>query len=58
MPATGISKIWAFFNSSFRDRPNDILGAGLSAFKAEWDAMPEKDKADIRKGIEDGSLTY
>lgn len=54
---TGISKIWAFFKSSFTDRPSD-KGTGLTAFKAEWDDLPENDKADIRKGVENGSLTY
>jgi hypothetical protein len=54
----GISKICAFFKSSFTDRPNEVHGAGLTAFKNEWDAMPEKDKADIRSGIDNGTLTY
>lgn len=55
---TGISKIWAFFKSAFAENPNPVHGAGLSAFKNEWDALAEKDKEDIRQGIEDGSLTY
>lgn len=54
----GISKIWAFFKSSFTDRPNDEFGAGLTAFKNEWDVIPEKDKEQIRNGIANGSLTY
>jgi hypothetical protein len=58
MAPTGISKVWTFFRSSFTDRPNPESGSGLTAFKAEWDAMSEKDRADIRKGIDDDSLTY
>jgi hypothetical protein len=58
MEPTGISKIWLFFKQSFIDRPNEDKGAGLSAFKAEWDAMEEKDRAHIRAGIENGTLTY
>lgn len=54
---TGISKIWAFFKSSFVDRPSD-KGNGLTAFKAEWDELDESDKVSIRAGIENGSLTY
>jgi hypothetical protein len=56
---TGITKIWSFFKSSFIDRPNDVLGSGLTAFKAEWDELDEKGKADLRRGIDtEGTLTY
>jgi hypothetical protein len=58
MAPTGISAIWAFFKSSFADRPNEEHGAGLTAFKHEWDAIPEDGKAQIRAGLDDGSLTY
>ena len=41
--------IWDFFKDTY---------ANLSAFKADWDRLPESDRADLRKGIENGSLTY
>lgn len=56
--STGISKVWAVFKSSFTDRPNEQYGSGLTAFKNEWDQLDEAGKADIRSGVEDGSLTY
>lgn len=31
---------------------------GLSAFKKDWDALSEEGRADIRNGIQNGSLTY
>lgn len=54
----GISKVWAFFKSSFADRPNAEFGAGLTAFKEEWTRLSEKDKEQIRNGLADGSLNY
>lgn len=30
----------------------------LAKFGADWRALAEKDKEDIRKGISDGSLNY
>ena len=54
----GISKIWAFFKSSYNDRPNSQHGSGLTAFKEEWGQLSEVDKSQIRAGIENSSLTY
>ena len=36
----------------------DFFGFGLSEMKREWVPMPEADKAQIIKGLSDGSLTY
>jgi hypothetical protein len=55
---TGISKVWNYFKSSFQARPNADHGSGLTAFKEEWSAIPEADKAAIRSGIENGTETY
>lgn len=33
-------------------------GQTLKEFSAEWRALPDADKAQIRAGIGDGSLTY
>ena len=30
----------------------------LAAFSADWKQLPEKDRAELRRGIGDGSLTY
>lgn len=30
----------------------------LSAFSADWKQLPEKDRAQLRAGIGDGSLNY
>lgn len=54
----GISKVWTFFKSSFADRPNPEFGSGLTAFREEWGQLPETDKAQIRSGIADGTLSY
>lgn len=36
----------------------DFFGMTASQMVKEYKVLTEKDKADIRKGIEDGSLTY
>jgi len=41
--------VWDYFKSTF---------ANLSTFKAEWAALPEKDREQLKSGIENGSLTY
>lgn len=33
-------------------------GETLSQFAAEWKALPDADKEQIKKGIGDGSFTY
>ena len=33
-------------------------GETLSQFAAEWKALPEEDKAQLREGIGNGTLTY
>jgi hypothetical protein len=48
-PTQGISKVWNFFKGAV---PN------LTAFKKEWGELSEDDKAQIREGIENGTLTY
>ena len=30
----------------------------LAKFRSEWQELPEKDKAEIKKGIGNGTLTY
>lgn len=57
-PATGISKVWNYFKSSFQARPNEKHGSGLTAFKEEWSELDESAKAEIRAGIENGTATY
>lgn len=54
---TGISKIWAFFKDAYTNWPDASMN-GLSAFKKDWDALSEEGRADIRNGIQNGSLTY
>lgn len=54
----GISKIWSFFKGSFAARPHPDKGAGLTAFKEEWSELPEKDKEELRQGIQNGTLNY
>ena len=46
---TGIGAVMKFFRGD---------GDSLSSFKTEWDALTAQDKEDLRKGIQDGSLTY
>lgn len=36
----------------------DTLGMTAKDMIREWKDLPEKDKNDIRKGVEDGTLTY
>lgn len=37
----------------------DFFGySSLSAFSADWKEMPEKDRAQIKEGLSNGSLTY
>jgi hypothetical protein len=36
----------------------DFLGMSSGDFAREWKQLSPGDKADIKKGIEDGSLTY
>jgi hypothetical protein len=31
---------------------------GMAKFRQDWSRLSEADKADIRKGMEDGTLTY
>lgn len=57
-PSTGISKVAKFFKDSFTERPNPTSGSGLTAFKAEWTELSDNDKAQLRAGIENGTLTY
>lgn len=35
-----------------------FFGGNLAAFRKEWSALTPADKAQIRNGIGDGSLTY
>lgn len=46
---TSLSKVWAFFKGAV---PN------LTTFRKEWGELSDTDKAQIRQGIEDGSLNY
>lgn len=63
---TNISAIWKFFQSAYdgtrhvldSDQRDHNPHAGLSGFKAEWDALTEHGRVHIRAGILDGSLTY
>jgi hypothetical protein len=53
---TGINKVWAFFKTAYTDNEHKILT--LRDFSAEWKEMTDADKAQIREGIQNGSLTY
>lgn len=55
--AEGINKIWQFFKPAYEGWTDPAMN-GLKAFKNDWDALPEKDKEDLRLGIGNGSLTY
>lgn len=37
---------------------NKTNGYKLAAFKADWSQLTDKDKADLKTGIADGSLNY
>lgn len=47
MAAVGI--VFKFFKETY---------AKMTDFKADWDKLTEQDKADLEKGIADGTLTY
>lgn len=49
MAGTGIAAVWQYFKDTY---PN------MAAFKADWERLTEQDKADLRTGISDGTLTY
>jgi hypothetical protein len=36
----------------------EFFGLSMAEMKAEWVPMSEKDKAEIIKGLSDGTLTY
>lgn len=36
----------------------EYFGMNLSQFKTEWLTLPEKDRDQIREGLDNGSLTY
>ena len=47
--ATGIAAVWQYFKDTY---PN------MAAFKKDWERLSEQDKADLREGITNGTLTY
>lgn len=36
----------------------EFFGMNLTEMKSEWVPMPNKDKEEIVKGLQDGTLTY
>ena len=48
-----LSKVMKFFGFTKKDGTNDV-----PAFRKEWGALTDTDKAQIKQGIEDGSLDY
>lgn len=36
----------------------DFFGMNLAQMKSEWMGLPEKDKAEILAGLQDGTLNY
>ena len=37
---------------------NDGSGKTLKEFRAEWEMLTDKDKADLKAGLVDGTLNY
>lgn len=36
----------------------EFFGMDVKTFRQEWTTLSDSDKADIRKGMSDGSMTY
>jgi hypothetical protein len=48
----GMLEVFKYFSDN---KTNDYR---LAEFRKDWEALSEKDKADLRTGIGNGSLTY
>lgn len=61
MTAATVSDVYAYFADSHVDETTGKKvnnGYTLSQFNAHWKALTDKDKADLKTGIGNGSLTY
>jgi hypothetical protein len=58
VPSTGISKVWAFMKPAYIEPEVPHENRGLSGFKKEWSELTEKDREQIRIGVENDTLTY
>lgn len=52
MPEATMTEVFKYFSE---DKTNDYR---LAQFRKEWGELTEQDKADLKWGIGDGSLTY
>jgi hypothetical protein len=50
---SGIGVVWTYFKAAYL-----ATGGNLTSFKNDWTELSAEDKAAIRSGIENGTLTY
>ncbi len=44
-----IADVWRYFKDGY---------PSMASFKADWEKLSDTDKADLKKGVGDGTLTY